>query len=184
MKFCTNCGTQVNPEQKFCTKCGSPQKPVTPPPAPVVEAPVVPEPQPALEPAPAIDLTKPEVVEAPAPAPAATPEYISTLQIVHTLSKAGIVDDVLDEPATLAPAAQNAWTQGQLAAITHKWGGAEFTIVFADGNLDASSYSTLASHTVGSTSMRYGSWMVWVLPSSGQANESAAVLEKVFTLLG
>lgn len=178
MKFCTNCGTQVTPEQKFCTKCGSPQKPATPPPAPVVEAPVieapvvVPEPQPVIE------------TPAPAPAPAATPEYISTLQIVHTLSKAGVVDDVLDEPATLAPAAQNAWAQGQLAAITHKWGGAEFTIVFADGNLDASSYSALASHTVGSTSMRYGSWMVWVLPSSGQANESAAVLEKVFTLLG
>ena len=178
MKFCTNCGTQVTPEQKFCTKCGSPQKPATPPPAPVVEAPVIeapvviPEPQPVVE------------TPAPAPAPAATPEYISTLQIVHTLSKAGVVDDVLDESATLAPAAQNAWTQGQLAAITHKWGGAEFTIVFADGNLDASSYSALASHTVGSTSMRYGSWMVWVLPSSGQANESAAVLEKVFTLLG
>ena len=183
MKFCTNCGTQVTPEQKFCTKCGSPQKPATPPPAPVVEAPVVPEPQPVVE-TPALDLTKPEVVEAPAPAPSAAPEYISTLQIVHTLSKAGVVDDVLDESATLAPAAQNAWAQGQLAAITHKWGGAEFTIVFADGNLDASSYSALASHTVGSTSMRYGSWMVWVLPSSGQANESAAVLEKVFTLLG
>ena len=176
MKFCTNCGTQVTPEQKFCTKCGSPQKPATPPPAPVVEAPVIEAPVVVPEPQP--------VVETPAPAPAATPEYISTLQIVHTLSKAGVVDDVLDEPATLAPAAQNAWTQGQLAAITHKWGGAEFTIVFADGNLDASSYSALASHTVGSTSMRYGSWMVWVLPSSGQANESAAVLEKVFTLLG
>ena len=104
--------------------------------------------KPAAKPAPKA-AAKPAPAPAPAPTPAATPDYISTLQIVHTLSKAGIVDDVLDEPATLAPAAHNAWTQGQLAAITHKWGGAEFTIVFADGNLDASSYSTLASHTVG-----------------------------------
>lgn len=181
MKFCTNCGTQVQPEQKFCTKCGNPQQPVAAPPAPVVETPA-PAPTPVVEePAPT------PVVETPAPAPAAepsTPDYANTLQLILTLSKAGVVDDVLDEPADLTPAGKSAWANAQLAAITHNWGGAEFKVVFADGNLDASAYETLTDHSAGTSSMRYGSWMVLVVPSTGQTNESAAVLEKVFTLLG
>jgi hypothetical protein len=181
MKFCTNCGSQLAPEQRFCTKCGAPQAVAEAPapiaaPAPVVE--VAPEPIP--EPTP-----EPEPIPEPAPAPTpAAPEYPNALQVILKLGKAGVVDDVLDEPEGLAGPAQSAWAHDQLAAITHKWGGAEFKVVFADGNLDVTSYSSLTNHEPGTTSMRYGNWIVYVTPSTGQANESAAVLEKLFSLLG
>ena len=144
IKFCTNCGSQVTPEQRFCTKCGAPLA----------------------------------VTEAPAP------EYLNTLQIILKLGKAGVVDDVLDEPEGLDLPAQSAWTHDQLAAINHKWVGAEFKVVFAASNLDVTSYSSLTNREPGTSSMRFGNWIVYVTPSTGQTVDSAAVLEKLFALLG
>lgn len=177
MKFCTNCGSQVSPEQRFCTKCGAPQA-VVEAPAPVA----APTPEVVAAPEPVVEVA-PEPTPEPEPTPAA-PEYPNALQIILKLGKAGVVDDVLDEPEGLAGPGQSAWAHDQLAAITHKWGGAEFKVVFADGNLDVTSYANLTNHEPGTTSMRYGNWIVYVTPSTGQANESAAVLEKLFSLLG
>ena len=187
MKFCTNCGNQLADGQKFCTKCGSPVRSVTPEPVvevaptvqpePVVEAPVVEAPPVAEAPV----IVDAPVVEAPKPQ---LPDYPNALQIILKLGKAGAVADVLDQPDGLTGPALSAWSLDQLAAITHKWGGAEFKIVFADANLDVNSYSSLASNGAGTSSARYGNWLVYVVPSTGQANESAAVLEKVFELLG
>lgn len=182
MKFCTNCGNQLAEAQKFCTKCGSPVANLEA--APVVEAPVV-EPAPVEpEPAPVAETPaepEPAPVEAPKPQ---LPDYPNALQIILKLGKAGAVSDVLDLPEGLGGPAQSAWSLDQLAAITHKWGGAEFKIVFADANLDVSSYASLASTGSGTSNARYGNWLVYVVPSTGQANESAAVLEKIFELLG
>ncbi len=173
MKFCTNCGNQMPAEQKFCTKCGSPQKVVESAPAP---APVEPTPAPVPEPT-------PEPTPEPAPLKQ-SPEYPNVLQLVLALGKAGVLVDVIDEPADLGGSAKSAWSLNQLAAVTHESGGSEYRIILADGNLDPSSYASLNIGSGMPASARYGNWVVSVNHVSGGANESARVLERVFELLG
>jgi hypothetical protein len=103
------------------------------------------------------------------------------LQLVLALGKAGVLVDVIDEPAELGGPAKSAWSLNQLAAVTHQTGGSEYRIVLADGDLDPSSYASLMSSPA---SARYGKWVVAVDHVSGGANESAQVLESVFELLG
>lgn len=173
MKFCTNCGTQMPAEQKFCTKCGSPQKVFESAPAP---APVEPTPAPAPEPT-------PEPTPEPAPLKQ-SPEYPNVLQLVLALGKAGVLVDVIDEPADLGGPARSAWSLNQLAAVTHESAGSEYRIILADGNLDPSSYASLNIGSGMPASARYGNWVLSVNHVSGGANESARVLERVFELLG
>lgn len=179
MKFCTQCGNQVTPEQKFCTKCGSPLSPSQPAPAPTPEPAPVPEPEPIVVPEPVV-IAEPEPTPEP---PKPVVEYANVSQLIYALGKSGIVSDVLDQPNELAPAAKLAWQQDKLGAISHNWGGASFKIVFAQDSLDDSSYQEL-TNSLGTSTMRYGNLVVYVVPSSGQLNEAAAVMEKVFNELG
>ena len=185
MKFCTNCGNQLPAEQKFCTKCGAQQKPVEAAPAPAPVEPTPPPvevaPEPVFTPEPVATL---EPTPTPEPAPIKkSPEYPNVMQLVLALGNAGLVDDVIDEPAELAGEAKSAWSLNQLAAVIHNSGTSEYRIVLADGNLNPGSYASLTSGSSPAASARYGNWVIAVDHISG-TNESAQVLEKVFETLG
>lgn len=184
MKFCTNCGNPVTPEQKFCTKCGNALAKAEPPvagetliPQPVeavVE--VVPEPEPEPEPA--------ATQESAAPTPTPSREYANVLEIFIALGKEGFVSDVLDEPADLAENAKNAWSDDSLGAVVHKSGASEYVVVFATDNIAETEYSSIFNASLGKASASHGNWVITVAQIAGPSNDSERQLERVQNLLG
>jgi hypothetical protein len=197
MKFCTKCGNKLAEGQRFCTKCGAPNKPAQAQPAPVIEAPAAAVPEPVAAPEPIVEPDPMEVlfpqaaavIPEPAPAPVPTPtpaptrEYSNILPMILALGNAGVIDDIVDEPAGMSQEAVTAWSKDKLAALSHRSGGSEYQIVIADGALNPSGYPALVVTGDGVASAHFGTWVVSVALASGATNESARVLQKVLSLL-